>query len=236
MAKQLKNVLSEAYTHWTIHFSYSRCRGSVHPDGTRQSSCGKPREGYRLCHKLSGGSTPNCPRWGGMPSCHGWGTPTWDWGTPDGRDLGPVTRLLPQKGHGTSGSFMRWRWGMGPVEVLWDGDGVTPSLRLWTDWKHYHRMRVVITLISDWPVNSLTMVVYDNSFFFSKFNQNFLTNESHEKMYLLTTIINQLTDQSEVNVVPSGCSRTCKYVLVIPEVISSSEPFTTNVTVKRSET
>ena len=71
--------------------------------------------------------------------------------------MGPVEVLwdgdgVPQKGHGTSGSIMGWRWGtperiwdqwkyygmemgyprkdMGPVEVLWDGDGVP---RVWTD-------------------------------------------------------------------------------------------------------
>ena len=38
----------------------------------------------------------------------------------------------PQKGHGTSGSIRQWIWGiprkvMGPVEVLWDGDGVPPG-------------------------------------------------------------------------------------------------------------
>ena len=54
----------------------------------------------------------------------------WDWGTP-GRDLEPVTGVLPertwdqwkyygmemgypQKGHGTSGSIMGWRWGTPP--------------------------------------------------------------------------------------------------------------------------
>ena len=37
----------------------------------------------------------------------------------------------PQKRHGTSGSIIGWRWvsprkGMGPVEVLWAGNGVPP--------------------------------------------------------------------------------------------------------------
>ena len=53
----------------------------------------------------------------------GWdlGTPpAWDWGTPHlglgyalRRNLGPVTGVPPRKD-------------MGPVEVLWDGDGVPP--------------------------------------------------------------------------------------------------------------
>ena len=37
---------------------------------------------------------------------------TWDWGTPP-----------PRKD-------------MGPVEVLWDGDGVPPK-RIWDQWKYY---------------------------------------------------------------------------------------------------
>ena len=41
------------------------------------------------------------------------------------------------RGPGTSETIMGWRWGthpgkeMGPVEVLWDGDGVPPS-PIWT--------------------------------------------------------------------------------------------------------
>ena len=37
---------------------------------------------------------------------------TWDQslGYPHGMELGPVTGV-PQKGHGTSGSIMGWRWG-----------------------------------------------------------------------------------------------------------------------------
>ena len=62
--------------------------------------------------------------WGAPLSGPGWGTPhvqTWqgiprkgprtsDWGTPWGRDLKPVTGVPAQKGHGTSGSIMGWRW------------------------------------------------------------------------------------------------------------------------------
>ena len=52
---------------------------------------------------------------------------TWLVGTPS------LAGGTPGKGPGTSGSIMGWRWGtpprkdMGPVEVLWDGDGVNPS-------------------------------------------------------------------------------------------------------------
>ena len=79
------------------------------------------------CHSLTCGGTPfwpgrgyPIPGWGiphsdlarGVPiPGWDWGTPIWDWGTPLGRDLGPVTGVSPAKA-------------MGPVEVLWDGDGV----------------------------------------------------------------------------------------------------------------
>ena len=70
------------------------------------------------------------------------------------KDMGPVEVLwdgdgIPPEGHGTSGSIMGWRWytprrtwdqwkyygmemgyphkDMGPVEVLWDGDGIPPG-------------------------------------------------------------------------------------------------------------
>ena len=56
------------------------------------------------------------PPWIGVP-------PTWDWGTPLGKDLRLVTGVPPGKN-------------MGPVEVLWNGDGV-PSERTWDQWKYY---------------------------------------------------------------------------------------------------
>ena len=81
----------------------------------------------------------------GVP-CHGLPPPPtrtevtpWDWGTLQDWDNpweGTWDQLLgnpPPKGHGASGSIMEWRWGtpsgkdMGPVEVLWDGDGVPPA-------------------------------------------------------------------------------------------------------------
>ena len=52
---------------------------------------------------LRPGVSPPRPNLAGI----GWGY--WDWGTP-WRDLGPVTEVPPGKD-------------MGPVEVLWDGDG-----------------------------------------------------------------------------------------------------------------
>ena len=51
------------------------------------------------------------PETGVLPTWDGY--PTWDSGTPTGRDLGPVTGVPSGKD-------------MGPVEVLWDKDGVTP--------------------------------------------------------------------------------------------------------------
>ena len=44
-----------------------------------------------------------------------WCTPTWDWSIQLGRDLGPVTGTPPRKD-------------MGPVEVLWDEDGMPPRV------------------------------------------------------------------------------------------------------------
>ena len=69
------------------------------------------------------------------PPAFDWGAPTWDWGTPHlglgyphlglgyrlpgtGVYQGPVTGVPPGKG-------------MGPVEVLWNGDWVPPWV--WTD-------------------------------------------------------------------------------------------------------
>ena len=98
---------------------------------TRKSSCvnarGIPTAAYQVLYLLSyRGEVPH-PRLGGGTPIMGY-PPSWPgtsrWGT-------------PQKGHGTSGSIMGWRWGtppppprkdMGPVKVLWDGDGdgVTP--------------------------------------------------------------------------------------------------------------
>ena len=57
------------------------------------------------------------PTWNWGPPARDWGTPTWDWappawdwGTPI-RELGPVTGVPLGKD-------------LGPLEVLWDGDGV----------------------------------------------------------------------------------------------------------------
>ena len=61
---------------------------------------------------VGGGCTP-VQSWLGQDGA----TPTWDWFTPclglggtPRRDHGPVTGVPPQKGHGTSGSVMAWRW------------------------------------------------------------------------------------------------------------------------------
>ena len=124
---------------------------------------GIPPAAYQVLHLLSyprgnpslAGGVPNhwlwgypIPAWGnsslagGYP-ISGWGCPMWDWGT-SGKGPGSSHWDTPQKGHGTSGSYgmeMGYpltRKDMGPVEVLWDGDGV--PLQVWTDrhlWKQY---------------------------------------------------------------------------------------------------
>ena len=93
------------------------------------------------CH----GGTPSCPDWArGYLSCPGQGVhPRIGTGVPSSGTEGtpgkrPKTSHwgTPYKRHVTSGSrsIMGWRWvtprkDKGPVEVLWDGDGVP----LWTD-------------------------------------------------------------------------------------------------------
>ena len=91
---------------------------------TRKSSCvnarGIPTAAYQVLHLLSypGGGYPMpgqgevSPSWyppPPHPDLAGDGVPP-PWGTPC-RDLGPVTGVPPRKD-------------MGPVEVLWDGDGI----------------------------------------------------------------------------------------------------------------
>ena len=105
-------------------------------------------------HNLSEGGVPHpwpgsTPSWGtqhpdlargvphpwlrGLPPL--WGTPILTWlenpifsqgvpGIPSHPDLGPVTGVPSQKGHGTSGSIMGWRWG-------------PPLERTWNQWKYY---------------------------------------------------------------------------------------------------
>ena len=86
-----------------------------------------PQEAYRprhnlLKHMLSQWGYP-IPGWGGggTPSWPDWGYPILTWPRvgvplPPGRDLGPFTGGPPEKD-------------VGPVEVLWDGDGVPPLPR-----------------------------------------------------------------------------------------------------------
>ena len=82
---------------------------------------GIPTAAYQLLHLLSYPGGYPIP---GQEEPHTWlqGYPILDWGT-------------PRKRPGTS------HWGtprkdMGPVEVLWDGDGVSPE-RTWDQWKYY---------------------------------------------------------------------------------------------------
>ena len=72
-----------------------------------------PGQGGTWGTHLGLGYSPVLTWLGGIPS-PSWGTPIWDWGTPLGRDLGPVTGVPPGMD-------------MGPVEVLWDEDGVSPG-------------------------------------------------------------------------------------------------------------
>ena len=101
---------------------------------TRKFSCGKLKEAYlpRSKHNLScGGDTPTCPGWGYPTQYWTGGTPEWVppwegvWNfyememrpPPPQKKGGPVKVLWngdvvpPQKGHGTSGSTMGWKWG-----------------------------------------------------------------------------------------------------------------------------
>ena len=112
---------------------------------TRKSSCvnarGIPTAAYHVLHLLSypgggegvypiPGQGEVSPSWYPLPiltwlgrgyPIPGLGVPP-PWGTPC-RDLGPVIGVPPRKD-------------MGPVEVLWDGDG-TPLERIWDQWKYY---------------------------------------------------------------------------------------------------
>ena len=78
-----------------------------------------------------------CP--GGYPS-PGWGVPhpdlargvlvlargyPWDWDTPH-EGTWDQSLEYPQKGHGTSGSIMGWRWG-----TPWKGHGTSGSIMGW---------------------------------------------------------------------------------------------------------
>ena len=91
-----------------------------------------------------GGGNLSGPGWVGTHPVLTWGYPTCSdlgvpWGTrclglgyPPGRVIGPETGV-PQKGPWTTGIIMRWgtpRKHMGPVEVLWDGDGM-PHPECW---------------------------------------------------------------------------------------------------------
>ena len=87
-----------------------------HPDLAR---------GYPILTWLGGGGNPSSLGQGvpilRYPPSQDWGIPpAWDWGTPpqQGKDLGPVTGVPPRKD-------------MGPVEVLWDGDGTSGSIMGW---------------------------------------------------------------------------------------------------------
>ena len=78
---------------------------------------------------IRGVPTLSCPRQKVPLSSPGWKYPILPW---------PVD---PQKGPGTSGSIMGWRWvpprkDMGPVYILWNGDGVPPE-RPCNQWKYY---------------------------------------------------------------------------------------------------
>ena len=97
----------------------------------------RPQEVYRPWHYLSkrnlsggGGAVLHCDLAGGYPTTGyphpqsgtevphlGLGYPTSQvWGTPPGRDLGPVTVVCATPRKDT-----------GPVEVLWERDGVPPG-------------------------------------------------------------------------------------------------------------
>ena len=125
---------------------------------TRQSSCGKLQEAHHLRRNLSkhnlsgGGCSPSCPglgvvpypvlNGGLLPLCPEWVVPhpvvagvpppfpTWAWGILSRKDMGPVEVLWDG-----DGVPLPSRKNMGPVEVLWDGDGYPPGSKQ-TD-KHY---------------------------------------------------------------------------------------------------
>ena len=114
---------------------------------------GKPQEAYRPQHNLSkrnlSGAVPQS-WWGGIPLCPGWGVShpvlaggiypilTWLGSTPSCPDQ-DVSHLDMTRGGSCPGvppPSQDWgtptclppspRKDMGPVEVLWDGDGVSP--------------------------------------------------------------------------------------------------------------
>ena len=100
---------------------------------TRKYSSGKLQEAYRTrrnlskCYQLSRGGTTFLVGGGGVPESwlgggH-WGTPlgrdlgpvTW---VPPGNDLGPVTGVSPRKHMGqVVGIIMGWRWGTPPPPI-----------------------------------------------------------------------------------------------------------------------
>ena len=101
----------------------------------RQSSCGKPQEAYcprrnQSKRNLSGGGGGTDLAEGVPQSWIGGGD------IPLGRDLGPVTGVVPGKGPGTS----HWdtpRKDIGPVEVLVNGGGYLPlGVKEQTNWKY----------------------------------------------------------------------------------------------------
>ena len=82
---------------------------------------------------LAGGGVPHPDLAGGYPPPGTEvGTPCLELGTPPRKGPGTNHWDTPQKGYGTIGSIMGWRWSnpprkdMGPVKVLLEGDVVTP--------------------------------------------------------------------------------------------------------------